>query len=547
MPRNSTQANTHPNVAARILPHSDEAEQALLSCVLIDEDAPITILSELKADDFYQPQHKEIFQAMLNLYNRDRPIDFVTLVQEVEEMGISEKIGGVTYISSLSNYVPAADNYTHYLEIVKKDSLLRQLIASSQSIMDKAYSIDADDQALGFAESEIFRLSEKNDRGSMIPMSEAVERAVKTMDDKQKNPTEQNTIPIPFAGLNEMLGGFHNSDLVLIAARPGQGKTSLGMNLISHAALDKSRTTLAGKPDPFRCAVFSLEMSAEQIATRLLCSVAKVSMNHVKNGTRTPEEIQRIVQAQNKLRSAKIFVDDSALTTPIEILSKCRRLKRTHGLDLVMVDYLQLMHSGKRVESRQQEVSEITRTMKIAAKELDVPILLLSQMSRDIEKRDDKRPQMSDLRESGAIEQDADIIVFLYREHDPQDQTVPEDERTKCDIIVAKHRNGETGKVTVRWHGEYTTFEDLNQPRRSSDENYGGGQRTSFVMDNDAPVSDNAPDIPPVSDGCGAAPDAPPFDVGEYGEDDAPSDAPKPMSIDAFFDMPDRGNDDDVI
>ena len=206
-------------------------------------------------------------------------------------------------------------------------------------------------------------------------------------------------------------------------------------------------------------------MSAEQLATRLLCSVAKVSMEHVNSGKRTTQETMRIMEAQKKLSEAKVFVDDSSLTTPIEILSKCRRLKREHGLDLVLVDYLQLMSSGKRVESRQQEVSDITRTMKIAAKELDVPILLLSQMSRDIEKRTDKKPQMSDLRESGAIEQDADIIMFLYREHDPNDQTVDEDTRTKCDIIVAKHRNGRTDKVTVRWHGEYTTFTDLYENR----------------------------------------------------------------------------------
>lgn len=469
MPANTEQKKVHPNVAARVLPHSDDAEQAVLGCVLIDEDAPVAIISELKPEDFYEPAHKQIFSAMSALYNRDKPIDYVTLVEELTEAGVIDSVGGMSYIISLTNYVPSAANYRHYLEIVKKTSTLRKLISSSQQIMDIAYSGDAEDKALSFAEGEIYGIAEKQDRGTLIDMNEAVDRAFKIMDEKQADPTAQRTVPIPFTKLNELLGGFHPSDLVLIAARPACGKTSLGMNFISHAALDKSRKTPAGKVDPFKCAVFSLEMSAEQIATRLLCSVAKVSMEHVNSGMRTVQENMRLVEAQRKLSEAKVFIDDSSLTTPIEILSKCRRLKREQGLDLILVDYLQLMSSGKRVESRQQEVSDITRTMKIAAKELNVPILLLSQMSRDIEKRTDKTPQMSDLRESGAIEQDADIIIFLHREHSPTDMTVDEDTRTKCDLIVAKHRNGRTDKVTVRWHGEYTTFTDLYENRRDAE------------------------------------------------------------------------------
>ena len=469
MPAKTEQKKVHPNVAARVLPHSDDAEQAVLGCVLIDEDAPVAIISELKPEDFYEPAHKQIFSAMSALYNRDKPIDYVTLVEELTEAGVIDSVGGMSYIISLTNYVPSAANYRHYLEIVKKTSTLRKLISSSQQIMDIAYSGDAEDKALSFAEGEIYGIAEKQDRGTLIDMNEAVDRAFKIMDEKQADPTAQRTVPIPFTKLNELLGGFHPSDLVLIAARPASGKTSLGMNFISHAALDKSRKTPAGKVDPFKCAVFSLEMSAEQIATRLLCSVAKVSMEHVNSGMRTVQENMRLVEAQRKLGEAKVFIDDSSLTTPIEILSKCRRLKREQGLDLILVDYLQLMSSGKRVESRQQEVSDITRTMKIAAKELNVPILLLSQMSRDIEKRTDKTPQMSDLRESGAIEQDADIIIFLHREHSPTDMTVDEDTRTKCDLIVAKHRNGRTDKVTVRWHGEYTTFTDLYENRRDAE------------------------------------------------------------------------------
>ena len=496
--RNNNNKKEHPNVKARILPHNDEAEQAVLGCVLISddntaraitpdnfgkvsEDPVAVILNELKESDFYAPAHKYIFRAMSELYGKSKPIDFVTLVQEVEEMGEMDAVGGLNYLSSLTSFVPSADNYRHYVDIVKKTSLLRQLIASGQKIMDHAFSGDAEEDALALAEREVYALSEKQDKSSLVDMNEALKKAMYTIDEKQRNPNEQNTVPIPFTKLNELLGGFHQSDLVLIAARPAQGKTSLGMNFISHAALDKSRKTPSGKVDPFKCAVFSLEMSAEQLATRLLCSVAKVSMEVVKNGKRTFKDTEQLVEAQKKLSEAQIYVDDSSLTTPIEILSKCRRLKREKGLDLVLVDYLQLMSSGKRTDSRQQEVADITRTKKIAANELNVPSLHLSQMSRDIEKRENKKPQMSDLRESGAIEQDADIIMFLHREHDVNDQTVDEDTRTKCDIIVAKHRNGRTDTVTVRWNGAYTTFTDLNAKPEDKTERKATQFKTNFI------------------------------------------------------------------
>ncbi|MDR0425974.1 MAG: replicative DNA helicase [Clostridiales bacterium] len=451
----------HPNVRARILPHNDEAEQSVLGCVMIDQRAPAAILNELRPDDFYQGRNGQIFQAMLNLNAKTQPVDIVTLVQECEEMGITGSIGGLPYLTSLTTYVPSADNYRHYMSIVKKNSLLRQLISAARRIMEASYSGDAEDKALALAEAEVYALAEKEDKSSLVEVQRAVEGAIARMEQIYQDHGAAVGIPIEYQKLNGMLNGFHGSDLVLVAARPGQGKTSIGMNFVTHAALYGTRKTAAGKDDPYSVAVFSLEMSAEQLAKRMLCSVAKVDMKHASNGHLSTEEWTRLKDAQRRINKARIYIDDSSLTTPIEILSKCRRLKREHGLDLVLVDYLQLMSAGKRTDSRQQEVSEITRTMKIAAKELNVPILLLSQMSRDIEKRTVKTPQMSDLRESGAIEQDADIILFLHREHDPNDDSVAEDERTKTQIIIAKHRNGETGKVTVRWKGAYTTFEDL--------------------------------------------------------------------------------------
>ena len=283
-----------------------------------------------------------------------------------------------------------------------------------------------------------------------------------------RDPTAGKGIPTGFKGLDAILNGFQPSDLILIAARPGQGKTSIGMNFISHAAMHAVRKTAAGKDDPYRCAVFNLEMPAIQLAKRMICSEARVDMSKANSGRLTPEDWKAIVAAKARLDKAQIYIDDSSLTNPIEILSKCRRLKREKGLDLVMVDYLQLMTSGERVESRQQEVSTITRMMKIAAKELNVPILLLSQMSREVEKRTNKKPQMSDLRESGAIEQDADIIMFIYREYDKDDVSVEEEKRNKVELIIAKHRNGETGSVELKWDGPSVRFCDVDRSRNTA-------------------------------------------------------------------------------
>lgn len=485
----------HPNITARILPHNDEAEQAVLGSVLIDEDAPITILNEIKSEDFYQPAHQHIFQAMQNISFSDKPVDIVTLVQEVETMGCMEKVGGITYLTELSNFVPSASNYRYYLDIVKKNSLLRQLISVSGKISDNAFSGDPENKALEQAESEIYALSEKRDKGTMVDIKQAVSEAVTQMEYKFAHPTEEVNVPIKYKLLNGILNGFHKTDLVLIAARPGQGKTSIGMNFITDAALDMTRKTEAGAVNPYKCAVFSLEMSAVQLANRMLASVAKVDMAKALKGNLAPDEWTRIAAARKKLSQTQIFIDDSSLTTPVEILSKCRRLKRElGGLDLVMIDYLQLMSSGKQIESRQQEVAEITRTMKIAAKELEVPILLLSQMSRDVEKRNTKEPQMSDLRESGAIEQDADIIMFIYREYKNTDTSVDEETRNKVELIIAKHRNGSTGKVPLRWRGSYVSFEDIDTSAvtesraQNVPENKG-----NFIMGDDepAPEEDN--------------------------------------------------------
>lgn len=490
------QLANHPNLKARVLPNNIEAEQSVLGCVLIDEYAPIHILNDLKVEDFYSDSHREIYQAMLNIAARDVPIDIVTLVQETETMGVMEKAGGLTYLTTLSNIVPSAANFRHYCDIVKKNSLLRKLISASTRIIDNAFTMDGDNDALALAEREIYSLAEENDKSTLREIqpsvSEAIDKLEKIFADGGK---AIRGVPTGFKGLNAMLNGLQPSDLILIAARPGQGKTSIGMNMIEHAALSSERRTEAGKPDPYKCAVFSLEMPAVQLAKRMVCSVAKVNMTSANSGKLSSEEWKRIYDAKTRLDKAHIYIDDSSLTTPIEILSKCRRLKREKGLDLVMVDYLQLMSSGKRVESRQQEISEITRTMKIAAKELNVPILLLSQLSREVEKRQVKIPQMSDLRESGAIEQDADIIMFIYREFDPNDETVEESKRNKAEIVIAKHRNGECGKVELLWDGKTVSFRDIDKSRATASlaENAPTDNGGSFMISDDAPVFGDMP------------------------------------------------------
>ncbi|MCL2599109.1 MAG: replicative DNA helicase [Firmicutes bacterium] len=486
--KQDSKLKNHPNVAGQKLPRNTEAEQALLGSILLDENAGLRVLDGLTEEDFFSPANKAVYQAMHTLAAYDKPIDMVSLSGQLDMDGTKAMVGGLDYLSKLTDIVPSSDNYGYYREIVKKQSLLRQLLKSAGKISDTCYAGDPEDHALQLAEQEVYNLAQKQDRSAFVPIGAASVDAITQMEKIHADPLALRGIETPFKGINKTLGGLQRSDLILIAARPGQGKTSIGMNLISHAALTSKKKTAMGT-EPYSCAVFSLEMPAMQLAKRMLCSVSGVDMQKANGGQMNEREWRDIQYARERLQKAKIYVDDNSLTTPVEILSKCRRLKREHGLDLVMIDYLQLMTSGKRVESRQQEISDITRTLKIAAKELDVPILLLSQMSREIEKRVDKRPQMSDLRESGAIEQDADIIVFIYRKHDAHDMTVEEGERNKVELHIAKHRNGETGVVDVRWEGKTTTFRDIDfsaaryEPRVAD-----AGGSTGYVQASKAPA-----------------------------------------------------------
>lgn len=445
---------------ARKIPNNLEAEQSVLGCCLIDDNSVLTVMEELKPQDFYTKAHETIFESMYNIYNASKPIDYVTLTDDLERRGVMETVGGIDYITTLTNIVPSAANVKHYIEIVKRDALLRRLIHSSQEIIEEAYDNEGDN-ILADAEKKIFDIAEKEDKSALVPMSEVLDSVLNKFEEISKNAGMPRGIPTGFSGLDNLLNGLQKSDLILLAARPGFGKTSLAMNIVSHAALVENK----------KCAVFSLEMPIEQIAQRTLCSVSGVSMQSALSGKLSQDDWKALWEGNKEMAipSSNIYIDDSSLNTPTTILSKCRRLKRAGGLDLIMIDYLQLMSTGKQSKdmNRQLEIAEMTRTLKIAARELQVPILLLSQLSRDVEKRkEDHRPMVSDLRDSGAIEQDADIIMFIYDASFYGDTTTQDGPDIR-EIIVAKHRNGPQGTVKVRWIPEITTFMDIEtQPTK---------------------------------------------------------------------------------
>ncbi len=446
---------------ARTIPHNIEAEQSVLGCSLLDDTAVLGIMEALGEIDFYTDSHKTIFQCMQAIYKENKPIDFVTLTDELERRGFLEKVGGIEYITTLTNVVPSAANAKHYVSIVKRDSTLRKLIRASQNIIDEAYSGE-NSNVLQFAEKSIFDIAEKEDRSNLEPITSSLGGVLSKFEEIDKNGGGILGVSTGYSDLDRITRGLQKSDLILLAARPGFGKTSLAMNIVNYASLKGKK----------RCAVFSLEMPREQITQRTLCSVSGVSMEKALSGKLSQSDWKSLWEGNKKLSTADIYIDDSSLNSYTDILSKCRRLKREKGLDLVMIDYLQLMSAPTRISDRQQEIASLTKNLKVAAKELQVPILLLSQLSRDVEKRkDEHRPVLSDLRESGAIEQDADIVMFIYNPAKYSD-TESLDGPNVVELIIAKHRNGALGTVKLKWIPEITTFVDLgeNSERKSLEE-----------------------------------------------------------------------------
>ncbi len=438
-------------VEQRILPHSAEAEQSVLGCVLIDQNAAVNIVSDLKKIDFYTEAHRIIFECMQTVYFANLPIDFITLIDELEKKNMLDSVGGAEYITTLTNAVPSSSNYQHYIDIVKRGSILRQLISASNEIIQKSFSGIEKEDALAFAEKIILDISNKEDVSSLTHIKESVHNIIDKFQTIQKDKTSLRGLPTGIYGLDKITNGLQKSDLILIAARPSCGKSSLALNIANYAAIEGKR----------KVAVFSLEMPKTQLAQRSLCSIAMVSMEKALKGELDINEWKALWAANEKIEKSTMMIDDSSLNTPSHILSKCRRMKAESGLDLVVIDYLQLMSAGGRAkENRQQEISEMSRSLKIVAKELDVPVILLSQLSRAVEMRKDHRPILSDLRESGAIEQDADIVIFIYRSDLYNDV---EGEKGIAELIIAKHRNGPLGVVKTKWLGEYTTFANLTK------------------------------------------------------------------------------------
>lgn len=473
----------------RSLPHNVEAEQCLLGCVLVDSDLSLDILSDLTEDDFYSPTHRTVYEAMRQVLQASKPVDFVTVADELNRVGQMSAIGGIGYLTTLNGAVPSSANWKYYFEIVKKHAVMRQLIHTCSEITDSAYSAEDMEKMLAFAESRIYNLNTKSAAGQLSPIFDSISEVFGEFEKIAKNPNAMTGVPSGFKRLDKMTNGFHGGELIVIAGRPGMGKTSLAMNMVEHAALNKK----------FSCAVFSLEMSAKNLAQRSICSVAGVPMGDALSGKLSPQQWQSLWNAGEGFSKAKIFVDDTANITVSQMLSKCRRLKSRHGLDMVLVDYIQLMQSDDRnaKENRQQEIASISRGLKLMAKELNLPILALSQLRREQAGLKNKKPQLSDLRESGAIEQDADIVLMIYKPEEEQESDTPS---TRVDLVVAKHRNGPLGDIPMDWIGEIVRFREADAytmaiTKQFNENKQAKKQKEAEALQNseDIPMPDEAP------------------------------------------------------
>lgn len=432
----------------RIPPHSVESEQSILGSILLDKDAIITVAETITPADFYKDAHRIIYESMMALNNKNEPIDMVTLTDELRKRGYLDDIGGVTYLTSLSTIVPTTSNVKYYADIVKEKSVLRQLIKASNDIINLGYgSGESAENVLDFAEKKIFDISQERTNDDFKPINQVLMDTYDMIESIYSNKSDVTGVTTGFKDLNKKINGLQRTDLILVAARPAMGKTAFALNLVQNAAIKGNASV----------AVFSLEMSKEQLAQRMIAAQSNVELKKMKTGTLNDADWPRIISAMAVMSDAKIFIDDTPGIKINELRSKCRKLKMEQGLDLVMIDYLQLMESDSKNESRQQEISKISRSLKILAKELDCPVVALSQLSRAPEQRADHRPVLSDLRESGAIEQDADIVMFLYR-----DEYYHSDSEKKdlAEIIIAKNRHGETGSVELVWMGSIQRFGD---------------------------------------------------------------------------------------
>lgn len=431
---------------SRIPPHSMEAEQSVLGSMLLDKESVAAATDFLRGEDFYAQSHKEIFEAIIEVFDQNEPVDLVTVVEQLRQRGTLEAVGGVGYVNDLSMAVPSTANIRYYVGIVEEKSILRRLIAACNDVIRESYEAREEiEMIVDHAEKKIFEITQRNTTSDFEPIKTVLLDTYSRIEELSKNKGQIIGVPTGFHDFDQKTSGLHPSDFVLVAARPSMGKTSFVLNIAQYAALHGKASV----------AIFSLEMSKDQLVQRMLSSESNVELQKIRTGELNEGEWIKLVEAAGPLSQAPIYIDDTPGITVMEMRSKCRRLKIEKGLDLIIIDYLQLMSGRGRVESRQQEISEISRSLKGLAREMGVPVIALSQLSRAPEARSDHRPMLSDLRDSGAIEQDADVVTFLYRDEYYNPDT---EKRNIAELIIAKQRNGPTGTVELVWLGQFTKF-----------------------------------------------------------------------------------------
>lgn len=435
----------------RVPPSNIDAEQSVLGAMLLDKNAIAEASEILNGSEFYRESHKILFETIMELYNKDEPVDMVTLVELLRSRSQLEAVGGVSYITNVVNSVPTTSHVKFYAKIVSDKFTLRRMILTSSDVIEKCY-VEQDDvqDVLNQAEKSIFDISQNKSHKDFEQLNSIIVRSFDEFERLYRNKGQITGITSGFTDLDRKTSGFQKSDFILVAARPSMGKTAFALNIALSAAVGTNKSV----------AVFSLEMSKEQLVNRMICSEAYVDAQRLRTGDLDDDDWTKLAKAAGPLANANIYIDDTPGISITELRSKCRRLKIEKGLDLIMIDYLQLMSAGKNIDSRQQEVSEISRSLKALAKEMNAPVVSLSQLSRAPEARADHRPILSDLRESGSIEQDADVVMFLYRDEYYNKDT---DKKNIAEVIIAKQRNGPTGTVELAWLGQYTKFGNLDR------------------------------------------------------------------------------------
>ncbi|OAS16781.1 replicative DNA helicase [Paenibacillus oryzisoli] len=442
----------------RVPPQNIEAEQAVLGAILINADALITAMERISSDDFYRGAHQRIFEAIVELAEDQEPVDLITLTALLQNKQQLEEIGGVTYLSELANAVPTAANIDYYAAIVEEKSMLRRLIRTATQIVTNGYANEDDVGAmLSEAESKILEISQRRSSSGFVVIRDVLMEVFEKVEQLYSNKGGSTGIPSGFIDLDKMTSGFQRSDLIILAARPSVGKTAFALNVAQNVGVRAKETV----------AIFSLEMGAAQLVQRMVCAEANVDANRMRTGNLEGDDWEKLTMAIGALSEANVYIDDTPTITVADIRAKCRRLQQEKGLGMILIDYLQLIagRGGKGGDNRQQEVSEISRTLKQIARELNVPVIALSQLSRGVEQRQDKRPMMSDLRESGSIEQDADIVAFLYRD-DYYDKE--SEKKNIIEIIIAKQRNGPVGTVELAFLKQFNKFVNMDRTHQEA-------------------------------------------------------------------------------